>query len=122
MVLSVGCRQDAASAGAEKQRLAAQFEKQLAREVAHKSLAEILRQYGPREPPRYSRCNDLGCILLKMPAMSLATGVPSARLSEEEWVRKAYKRSLAKYHPDKATTQGASVEGVRAQRYSGPPV
>ena len=69
MVWSVGCRQDAASAGAEKQRLAAQFEKQLAREVAHKSLAEILRQYGPREPPRYSRCNDLGCILLKMPRL-----------------------------------------------------
>ena len=37
-------------------------------------------------------------------------------------MRKAYKRSLAKYHPDKATTQGASVEGVRAQRYSGPPI
>ena len=111
-MLSVACRQDAASAGAEKQRLAAQFEKQISREVAHKSLAEILRQYGPREPPRYSCWNDLGCILLKMPAMSLSTGVPSARLSEEEWVRKAYKRSLAKYHPDKATTHGASVETV----------
>ena len=31
---------------------------------------------------------------------------------QEEWVRKAYKRSLAKYHPDKATTHGASVATV----------